>query len=71
VVQVAPTGFSAVVDHRGRVLQRTAVSEQAVLHHRVERRQGLTWAAKSGTWPMAVLSLLAAAAAWVADRHRS
>ena len=71
VVQVAPTGFSAVVDHRGRVLQRTAVSEQAVLHHRVERRQGLTWAATSGTWPMAVLSLLAAAGAWVADRRRS
>jgi apolipoprotein N-acyltransferase len=57
VLQAAPTGFSAVVDPQGRVLQRTAVSEQAVLHHRIERRTGLTWATRAGAWPMAILAL--------------
>ena len=65
VLQVAPTGFSAVVDEGGRVLKRTAVSEQAVLHHRVEMRRGLTWASRSGSRPMVVLALVAWVACWV------
>ncbi len=64
VLQAAPTGFSAVVDPRGRVLQRTAVSEQAVLHHRIERRAGLTWATRAGKWPLLVLALLLWAGSW-------
>ena len=65
VLQVAPTGFSAVVDEGGRVLKRTAVSEQAVLHHRVEMRRGVTWASRSGSRPMVVLALVAWVACWV------
>jgi len=68
VVQAAPTGFSAVVDPQGRVLQRTAVSEQAILHHRIERRTGLTWAARAGAWPMVVASLALGGMAWVGAR---
>jgi len=68
VVQAAPTGFSAVVDPQGRVLQRTAVSEQAILHHRIERRTGLTWAARAGAWPMVVASLALWGMAWVGAR---
>jgi apolipoprotein N-acyltransferase len=63
VLQVAPTGFSAVVDPQGRVLQRTGVSEQAVLHATVERRTGDTWATRVGPWPMLLVALVCLAAA--------
>ncbi len=43
VVQAAPTGFTAVVDSDGNVLQRTAVSERNVLYDTVELREGRTW----------------------------
>lgn len=68
VLQAAPTGFSAVVDPQGRVLQRTAVSEQAVLHHRIERRTGLTWATRAGAWPIVMLALALWAGSLVGSR---
>ncbi len=40
VVQAAPTGFTAIVDADGNVLQRTAVSEQRVLYAPVELPRG-------------------------------
>ena len=40
VLQAAPTGFSAVIDPDGNLLQRTAVSEAAVLQDTVELRSG-------------------------------
>jgi apolipoprotein N-acyltransferase len=42
VLQVAPTGFSAVIEPDGTVDQRTAVSEQAVLEATVSTREGTT-----------------------------
>ena len=42
VGQVAPTGFTAIIDDDGNVLERTAVSERAVIQHEVELREGLT-----------------------------
>lgn len=42
VLQVAPTGFSAVIEPDGTVDQRTAVSEQAVLQATVSTREGTT-----------------------------
>ncbi|MEM7140334.1 MAG: apolipoprotein N-acyltransferase [Actinomycetota bacterium] len=59
VLQAAPTGFSAVVAPDGEVLQRTAVSEQAVLFDTVERREGRTLATVVGPWPMLLLALTA------------
>jgi apolipoprotein N-acyltransferase len=59
VVQAAPTGFSAVIDPDGTVRQRTAVSEQAVLHATIERRSGNTWAVTLGDRvPLAGAALL-------------
>ena len=69
VLQTAPTGFSAVVNPGGEVLQRTGVSEQAVLVADVATRTGRTWALRTGPWPLLALAAVAAAAA--ARRHRA
>ena len=42
VLQTAPTGFTAVVDPTGDVLQRTSVSEREILYATVELRTGRT-----------------------------
>jgi apolipoprotein N-acyltransferase len=59
VLQAAPTGFSAVFDQDGSVLQQTAISEQAVLYADVPRLTGTTPAQALGDLP----ALVAAAAA--------
>ena len=60
VLQAAPTGFSAVIDHNGTLLQRTGVSERKVLYATIERREGLTIAVRTGD---AIALFLAAGAA--------
>ena len=63
VLQVAPTGFSAIVDDRGRVLERTGVSERRVLQGEVHLREGLTPYTRLGNAPalgLAAACLLAA-----------
>lgn len=64
-VQVSPTGFSAFVTDEGDVLQRTDVSEQAVIVSEVPLRTGTTWFHAIGTvpWALAVLLVLAIAVA--------
>ena len=54
VLQVAPTGMSAVIDPDGRVVQRTGISERAVLIDTVELRRGRTPASRLGFWPVAL-----------------
>lgn len=65
-LQAAPTGYSAAISPDGRVLQRSAISEQRVLQGVAQRRSGLTWAVRFGDWPALVLSAftIAAALAW-------
>ena len=63
VLQAAPTGFSAIVDPQGNVLQRTDISEQRVLFDTVERREGLTLATRLGASPLLILALLTFVAA--------
>jgi len=60
VVQAAPTGFTAIVDSDGNVLQRTAVSEQRVLYDTIELRTGRTWYTNLGDGPViaALMALL-------------
>jgi apolipoprotein N-acyltransferase len=61
VVQVSPTGFSAFVGPDGTVVDRTAVSEQAVITHTVALRSGRTWYTALGNPPflLAALGVLA------------
>jgi apolipoprotein N-acyltransferase len=68
VVQAAPTGFSAVVDADGEVLERSAVSEPRLLRHTVERRTGLTLASRFGQWPALLAGVAAIAAGWARAR---
>ncbi len=58
VVQAAPTGFSALVDPDGTVLQRSAISEARVLVGSVTRREGLSPATRLGPWPALGLALI-------------
>jgi apolipoprotein N-acyltransferase len=73
VVQAAPTGFSAFVSPGGAVIDRTAVSEQAVIRHTVELRTGRTWYVRLGDAPWIVLLVLTLVASWILtaiDRSR-
>jgi apolipoprotein N-acyltransferase len=54
VVQAAPTGFSAIIDAGGDVLQRTAISEQTILYADIELRDGRTWYTNLGDGPIIV-----------------
>lgn len=58
VLQAAPTGFSAIIEPDGTVIDRSAVSEAKVIHGTVELRTGRTWATVLGPWPALVLALM-------------
>jgi apolipoprotein N-acyltransferase len=62
VVQAAPTGFTAVVDPDGDVIERTAVSERRVLRADIEIRTGRTWYVRLGdrVWIVALVVVLLA-----------
>jgi apolipoprotein N-acyltransferase len=69
VLQSAPTGFSAVVTPSGEVLQRTGVSERAILYDTVELRDGETLYVRFGDLPALALAALSLAGGWLADRR--
>ena len=71
-MQAAPTGFTAIVDADGNVLQRTAVSEQRVLYASVELREGFTWYTNLGDGPfIAALLALLGVSLWFSRRRSS
>ena len=69
-LQAAPTGFSAIVDPNGKVVQRTAISEQRVLYGDIERRHGLTPAVRFGPWPWLAAALGCLVFGHVLERRR-
>lgn len=69
VVQVAPTGFTAVIDPQGNVHQRSGIGKKAVLYADVPRRSGFTVATRTGNVPTLVLCLGAVALGWVLERR--
>lgn len=64
VVQAAPTGFTAIVDADGNVLQRTAVSERRILEAEVPMRTGFTWYTNLGDRPIIVALAAAFGLVW-------
>jgi apolipoprotein N-acyltransferase len=72
VVQVAPTGFTAVVDSDGDVLERSAVSERRVITADVPLREGFTWYTDLGDAPfvVALVLVMLASIAWGEPRLR-
>jgi apolipoprotein N-acyltransferase len=75
IVQVAPTGFSAFVSSDGAVLQRTGISERAIITADVPLRTGKTWYTRFGDapWILIAVALLGVAlwfGAWKPSRTR-
>jgi apolipoprotein N-acyltransferase len=75
LLQAAPTGFSAVVDHRGQLLNRSTLGKQQVILATVDRRTGETLYVRYGDDPILVLAGAALLGSWVlamvADRERN
>ena len=65
VVQAAPTGYSAVIDDRGRVVARTGLGSPAVLRHDVQLRTGRTLFVNLGPAPVLLAAGVSLALAWV------
>jgi apolipoprotein N-acyltransferase len=65
LLQAAPTGYSAVVNNRGAVLDRTALSVSAVLETSVALRAGRTLYCLWGDAPILLLALASALAGLV------
>jgi apolipoprotein N-acyltransferase len=68
LVQAAPTGFSAIIDHRGRVLERTVLGRRQVLVADVELRTGRTVYEHFGDLPVLVAAAVLLIAGWLAAR---
>jgi apolipoprotein N-acyltransferase len=70
LVQASPTGYSAVVDDRGRVRQRSVLGHRQVLLATVALRDGSTLYTRWGDVPVVVLASAALMAGWLLGRAR-
>lgn len=70
LVQVSPTGFSAVFDDTGRVLQRAGITEARVLYADVPRYTGSTPAQVLGDVPAVLVAFVLVALAVLTPRRR-
>ena len=64
VVQAGPTGYSALIDARGRVRTRSTLGRRDVRQGTVERRRGQTPYTRTGDWPVEAAAVLVLAGAW-------
>ena len=58
VLQAAPTGYSAVVDERGRVLERSVLGAQELIPTSIVKRTGDTIYTRVGDLPVLVVAVL-------------
>jgi apolipoprotein N-acyltransferase len=66
LVQAAPTGFSAVVDHRGTVRARTSLGPRQVIVRDVALRRGATVYERVGDLPVLIVSGALVVIGWFA-----
>jgi apolipoprotein N-acyltransferase len=64
VLRATNTGITALIDERGRVLQRLPYERTATLTGTAQMRQGLTPYMMWGLWPLYGISALILALAW-------
>jgi apolipoprotein N-acyltransferase len=69
LVQAAPTGYSAIIDNRGRVLEKTVLGARQVLTASLVLRNGSTIYERLGDLPVLVVALLCLLAGWLPDRR--
>jgi apolipoprotein N-acyltransferase len=70
VAQVAPTGFTAVIDHEGDVIVRSSISERRVLQREVRLREGQTLYTRWGNAAGLALAALCILAGWLVERRQ-
>jgi apolipoprotein N-acyltransferase len=68
LVQAAPTGYTAVVTNRGRLLARSVLGARQVVRATVDRRTGATVYVRFGDTPVLVAAALAVVAGWYLAR---
>jgi len=68
LVQAAPTGYTAVVTNRGRLLARSVLGARQVVRATVDRRTGVTVYVRFGDTPVLVAAALAVVAGWYLAR---
>jgi apolipoprotein N-acyltransferase len=71
LVQAAPTGYSSVVDQRGKVRQRSVLGRRQVLVADVALRRGFTVYDHLGDLPFLLLAAGALGAGWSRQRRHS
>jgi apolipoprotein N-acyltransferase len=71
LLQAAPAGFSAWINHRGVLLGRSTLGVRQIVPATLQRRTGLTLYVVYGDMPVLVAALVALVAGWwLAARHR-
>jgi apolipoprotein N-acyltransferase len=64
LLQAAPTGFSAAIDHRGVLEARSVIGARQVIFATLDRRDGTTLYVRFGDLPVLVLAAAALLAGW-------
>jgi len=64
VLQVTPTGYTAVISPMGRVVSRSSLEQAQIISATVPMETGRTWYVDLGDDPVAVVALLTGLLAW-------
>ncbi|MFZ0668232.1 MAG: apolipoprotein N-acyltransferase [Acidimicrobiales bacterium] len=67
LIQTAPTGYSAIINNDGQVLQRSVLGARQVLIANVSLRDGATIYERIGDLPILLLALLCLILGWALD----